>query len=91
MKLTERRARNGWKAPGSRQTAGSGSRQKAAGGGQKRQNPDRNKTEKGCPEGQPFSLWLSQIGMFRDYTMPCAIIACATFSKPAMFAPATRL
>lgn len=89
MKLTERRARDGWKAPGSRQTAGSG--QRAAGGGQKRQNPDRKKTEKGCPEGQPFSLWLSQIGMFRDYTMPCAIIACATFSKPAMFAPATRL
>ena len=77
------------RAAGRQRAAGSG--QRAAGSGQKRQNPDRKKTEKGCPEGQPFSLWLSQIGMFRDYTMPCAIIACATFSKPAMFAPATRL
>ena len=26
----------------------------------------------------------------RDYTIPCAIIASATFKNPAMFAPTTR-
>ena len=26
---------------------------------------------------------------YDPYTMPCAIIASATFSKPAMFAPTT--
>lgn len=38
-----------------------------------------------CHKVQPLMLLIS----FKSYTMPCAIMAFATFMKPAMFAPLT--
>ncbi|MGN0715732.1 MAG: hypothetical protein ACI4LN_07900, partial [Anaerovoracaceae bacterium] len=77
------------KQPGSGPTSGQAAgRQRTDSGptvgrpvGKQQAASGQKQTERGCPEGQPLSLWLSQIGIFRDYTMPCAIIACATFSK----------
>lgn len=50
MKLTERRARDGWKAPGSRQTAGSG--QQAAGKSDRTQT--ERKQKRAVPKDSPF-------------------------------------
>lgn len=41
------------------------------------------------PCGQPADFYNAKI--YYNQTTPCASIASATFTKPAMFAPATRL
>lgn len=90
MKLTRRRACSGQREQAEgRHRAGGG--QTAGRQRPKATEPRQKENRKGLSRRTAPFLWLSQIGMFRDYTMPCAIIACATFSKPAMFAPATRL
>lgn len=48
-----------------------------------------NKKSAGCPLRAACGFYTVQ--KYYDQTTPCASIASATFTKPAMFAPATRL